>query len=133
MNKFGRADNRIPKTIQSRCKKPKDELVFEIVLPSNRQRFHISELTQHLLNSLGEPRWFFQESVKSQRAFFKRKIRSENLVPSQFLFEFSLFQVKLDLIVFASPKTTFENKSALISLRSKQKYSLKTSFVHKIE
>ena len=47
-------------------------------------------------------------------------MRSENLVSSQFSFKFSLFHVKLDLIVFASPKTPFENKSASIGLRRKK-------------
>ena len=58
-------------------------------------------------------------------------MRSENLVSSQLSFKFSLFQVKLDPVVFPCPKTTFENKAAFIGLRWKQKYPLKTSFIPK--
>ena len=85
------------------------------------------------MNSLGEPRCHFQKSVNVHRAILKSKIGSENLVLAQFTLIFSQFHVQLDMTVFATPKTTFENKSDVIRLRRKQKYSLKRSFVRKIE
>ena len=88
MNKFGRAREPHLKTI-----KLLQEAKTELVLLSNRQRFHISELTQHSLNSLGGPWWHFQKAVNVHPAIL-RKMPFENLVSSQFSCKFSLFHVQ---------------------------------------
>ena len=81
------------------------------------------------MTSLREPRYYFRKRVNVHRAISKRKIHSENFIPPLFGVKLSLLHVNLDLTVLACSETTFENKSALIGLRRKQNYSLKTSFV----
>ena len=86
MNKFGR----ISKTIKSSLPEAKNQISFSIVLPSNRQWFHISEFIEHSTNSLGEPRCLFLKKVNNHRAVSKTKIRYESLVSLQFAFNFPL-------------------------------------------
>ena len=126
--KFERDKNCISQTFKSRCEKPKTELFFECVLLSNRQWFYISG-NKPLLSSLGEHRCQFQKQVNVHREILASKIGSENFILSQFTFKFSIFHVKLDRIVFATPKIIYENKSAVVFFRQKQKIYIKTSLV----
>ena len=87
------------------------------------------------MNSLSEPRYDVQKQVNVYRALLKTKIFSENVVTSRGkrFFKFSIFHVKFDVNVSASPKITFEKKKALASLHRKQNYFREKSFVRKIK
>ena len=85
-----------------------------------------SELSQHLMSSLRKSRYHFRKWVNVHRAVLKRKKHSEYFIPPKVTFKFSSFHVKLDLVVLARSKTTFENKSAIIGLRRKQKILTKS-------
>ena len=123
-----------PKTAfeeQSRVahKKPKTKLVFDNVVPSNWRRFYL--LIYSAFDKPSRRRIQVQYlKITKRSSSTVEKIRWKSRSPL-FMFKFSLFHVKLDLIVLASPKSTFGNKSALIGLRWKQQYSLKTSVVRK--
>ena len=80
--RLGEPETAFQKQSRVRCNKQKTKLVFPIVVPSNRQRFYISELTQHLMTSLREPRYYFRKWVNVHRAILKRKIHSENFIPA---------------------------------------------------
>ena len=72
MNTFGRAQNCISKQSRVRCNKSKTKLVFQIVVPSNRQRFCISELIFYLMSILREPKYHFRKWVNVHRAFLNK-------------------------------------------------------------
>ena len=87
------------------------------------------------MNSLSKPRYDVQKQVNVYRAILKTKTLFENVVTSQFAgkkFEFSLFHVKFDVNLSASPKKTIEKKKALAPLYRKQNYFWKKSIVCKI-
>ena len=81
MNKMGWAQNRISKTIRSSLQQVKNQISF-----SNRCTFKstavlISELTQHLMTSLREPRYYSRKWVNVHREILKRQIHSKNFIP----------------------------------------------------
>ena len=129
MNKIGWAQNRISKTIKSSLHQAKNQISF-----SNRCTFKSTAGFLFRINSTSD-----DQSARTQVLFSKMsKCSSSNFEKLNTFWKFpcsaiqvwiSLFHVKLDLIVLAGSKTTFENKSALNGLHRKQNYSLKTSFV----
>ena len=81
MNMFGRTQNRISKQSRVRCNQPKTKLVFQILVPLNRQRFCISEITQHLMTSLRE---------ENQVTFSKMGERSSSILKQKSNLKFSI-------------------------------------------
>ena len=99
------------KTVKQYLEEDKAQLFSDLVIYWHREKFLCPNCNWNLMKKLGEFSCGFHKPVSFHGAKSKSKLLSQKVVLSQFTEEemvnFSLSLVKFEVIVLASPKTTF--------------------------